>query len=184
MEDPEIATDDDMTSDASNANSVNRHELVAKVSPNGEAYISWHLQTGSCLIVVDECEEDDDGKLTLVATGIYNLCLSPDSVSVMRSCYTITPRYSTTTTGGNISQVSSHGVLITNLCPGHHVRISLYSIQDLREVQSDVQHLRNENEALKKQVKDLSVKIEQIFYAPGMPGYLLAQEDFLEHCNR
>ncbi len=45
------------------------------------------------------------------------------------------------------------------------------------------ENLKNENVVLKKQLEELTLKLEQVYYAPGMPGYVECFEDFDDGIN-
>lgn len=53
-------------------------------------------------------------------------------------------------------------------------------LDENRDLKARVENLEETNDKLEKRVKELAEIINQIYYAPGGPGYLQAQQSFVE----
>lgn len=77
---------------------------------------------------------------------------------------------------GNIPSVAIRGDLVVE------GNLTVNGSSKLNEL--EITNLINENRLLKERVQELEEKMNQVWYAPGMPGYEISKISFFETCTK
>ena len=145
----------------------------------GIVVIKQSFNAGPYIIMISEKTEDD----CFVSSSIYHMCISETSVNIIRSCYTISPGFAGHTLGGMVQTVSKDSITLTNLRPNTYIYLSIVDQTKMEKMEQNVTRLENENKDLKVALDSLQQKVEEMYYAPGMPGYVQAESDFTQLCS-
>ena len=78
----------------------------------------------------------------------------------------------------NTPSVNIHGNLVVE------GNLTVTGSSKINELETTNLHLIQENRLLKERMQELEEKINQLWYAPGMPGYEIAKFSYLETCNQ
>lgn len=60
--------------------------------------------------------------------------------------------------------------------------VDIYNKDKLEKV-AIIEKLQDKIVNLEQKLQDVTNKLEMVYYAPGMPGYILAESEYLEHTN-
>jgi hypothetical protein len=144
---------------------------------SGTVIINCNLEPGSYIITLSEYKKLQNDNEIYISSSIHHMCFSPPSVNVVRTCYNILPEFLGYTVGGVIANVCKESLTLTNCYPEATI---VTFILNPYQLQTNNQNLINENKQLKHTMELLEDRINQIYYAPGMPGYLDAELEFNE----
>lgn len=152
-----------------------------RVDKDGSAFIPLQLKYGSFLLFLDELLEPAKGDVH--ATSCWTISLLQKNVSVMRTCYNFPEDLVGDTRGAVPRRIDSSGILIESGNPDTFVRVTVWGTETAKELQSLQNQLdatKESNEKLIEEVSAMKEMLEQVYYAPGMPGYQEAMESFDE----
>ena len=71
-----------------------------------------------------------------------------------------------------------HVWLTFSLLKNLSARIVIYNHSDIVKLHEENLEMKKENRTLKNRLHILESKVDEIYYAPGMPGYYTARDDF------
>jgi hypothetical protein len=145
------------------------------VDESGNAFIFLDLDLGSFILFLDEVKrEERSNEGSIIASSAWSISLLRNNVTVMRTCYNVHEEHREETLGGCLRRVDQTGIAVTGCIPGNICKATVLESSDVRKINL----LQEKVDSLQNQVGTLTEKLEKIYYAPGMPGYLEAMESF------
>lgn len=150
------------------------HTYERRVSSSGHVSIPLDLSFGSYILFLTEIR--DDGVIT--SSSILSMSLLDDNVNITRLCFCIAHSHHENTAGGTVTSVTYSDIHFNNFAPNGTAKIVILQPESDKYLELRLECMERHNLELQNRVVEMGEKLEEMYYAPGMPGYVKAKESF------